>query len=382
LNTFINAKREIIYGLGTGSTFPNVSSQTLESINFPLPPLNEQRRIVEKIEALSAHSRNAREALDAIPALLEQFRQSVLAAAFRGDLTADWRAQHPDVEPAQELVAKAKQDKERILGTYTEPSPLEVDELPEIPNSWIWSLPQTLSAHESNSICAGPFGTIFKAKDFRDKGIPIIFLRHVAQGEYLTHKPGFMDIEKWEELFQPYSVYGGELLITKLGDPPGTCAIYPEDIGPAMVTPDVIKMSNNSDVSESQYLMHYFNSELSKKIAFGVAYGVTRLRMNLTIFRSLPVPVAPLEEQAEICKQIKKIFASITLVEEQYLSNCIQLSELDQSILAKAFRGQLVPQDPTDEPASHLLARIRTERQTAAKTTQAKPARKPKHRTP
>jgi hypothetical protein len=72
------------------------------AFNVALPPRNEQRRIVAKIEALTARSRRAREALDAIPPLLDKLRQSILAAAFRGDLTADWRAQHPDVEPAFE----------------------------------------------------------------------------------------------------------------------------------------------------------------------------------------------------------------------------------------------------------------------------------------
>jgi len=71
-----------------------------------LPPLNEQRRIVDKIEALTERSRRAKESLDAIPPLLDRLRQSVLAAAFRGDLTADWRAENPDVEPADQLLAR------------------------------------------------------------------------------------------------------------------------------------------------------------------------------------------------------------------------------------------------------------------------------------
>jgi type I restriction enzyme S subunit len=76
--------------------------------HFRLLWTNEQRRIVEKIEALTARSRKAREALEAyqIPELLDQFRQSVLAAAFRGDLTADWREQNPDVEPAEALLER------------------------------------------------------------------------------------------------------------------------------------------------------------------------------------------------------------------------------------------------------------------------------------
>jgi len=353
--------------MASATTISYLNKTKCNSIKIPLPPLNEQHRIVTKIEALTARSRKARAALDAIPALLDQFRQSVLAAAFRGDLTADWRAQNPDVEPAEKLVVAAETNKVEILGKYKKPKSLDIDELPSLPKTWTWSIPQTLSSHTDNSICAGPFGTIFKAKDFRDSGIPIIFLRHVAPGKYLNHKPGFMDSDKWEELFKPYSVWGGELLITKLGEPPGTCAIFPKDKGPAMVTPDVIKMTVNPEAVQSHYLMHYFNSELSRKIAFGVAYGVTRLRMNLSIFRALPVPLAPLEEQVEICRQVQYFFDAIEVIESQYKDSLQQLDQLDQSILAKAFRGQLVPQDPNDEPASVLLERIRTEREKTQK---------------
>jgi type I restriction enzyme S subunit len=89
----------------------NISLSQCRQCEIPLPPLNEQRRIVEKIEALTARSRKAREAIEAIPELLDQFRQSVLAAAFRGDLTADWREQNPDVEPAEALLERIRVDK-------------------------------------------------------------------------------------------------------------------------------------------------------------------------------------------------------------------------------------------------------------------------------
>ncbi|MEM7581243.1 MAG: restriction endonuclease subunit S, partial [Cyanobacteria bacterium P01_A01_bin.80] len=83
-----------------GTLYPAVTDSDVASAKIPLPPLNEQKRIVGKIEALQRRSQRVKEAIDAIPQLLDQFRQSVLAAAFRGDLTADWRENNPDVEPA------------------------------------------------------------------------------------------------------------------------------------------------------------------------------------------------------------------------------------------------------------------------------------------
>ena len=87
-----------------GVQHPRVSFEALSQFNISLPPLNEQKRIVAKIEALQTRSTAVKEELSAIKPLLDQFRQSVLAAAFRGDLTKDWRSQNPDVEPAEVLL--------------------------------------------------------------------------------------------------------------------------------------------------------------------------------------------------------------------------------------------------------------------------------------
>lgn len=91
-----------------GSAHPHLNLSDIKSFRIPIPPLPEQRRIVAKIEALTARSRRAKAALEAIPPLIERFKQSVLGAAFRGDLTADWRKKHPDVEPASELLRRIR----------------------------------------------------------------------------------------------------------------------------------------------------------------------------------------------------------------------------------------------------------------------------------
>ena len=85
----------------------------MKAFHVCLPPLNEQKRIVAKIDALFERSRRAKAALDAIPPLLDKLRQSILAAAFRGDLTADWRAQNPDVEPADKLLERIRAERRR-----------------------------------------------------------------------------------------------------------------------------------------------------------------------------------------------------------------------------------------------------------------------------
>jgi type I restriction enzyme S subunit len=260
---------------------------------------------------------------------------------------------------------------------YSSPEPPDISGLGRLPEGWTWASPDQLSSADDGAICAGPFGTIFKAKDFRSEGVPIIFLRHVSAGRYLTHKPGLMDSEIWERLFRPYSVFGGELLITKLGDPPGVCAIYPEYSGPAMVTPDVIKMSVNDTGVQARYLMHYINSDQSRQFSTGACFGTTRLRLTLPIFRTMPVALPPISEQVRIAAEIDRHLSKVDALSNSAVTQFLRANALRQSVLRSAFTGQLVPQDPADESASALLEHIRAGR---ADQTRSRTARNPRRR--
>lgn len=182
------------------------------------------------------------------------------------------------------------------------------------------------------------------------------------------------DSRIWEELFRPYSVFGEELLITKLGDPPGVCAIYPEDSGPAMVTPDVIKMSVNDSGVQARYLMHYTNSDRARQFSTSACFRTTRLRLTLPILRTIPVAHPPISEQFRIAAEIDRHLSNTDALSNSAAEQLLRTTGLRQSMLRGAFTGQLVPQDPTDEPASALLARIRAERVESSKKTLARKA--------
>lgn len=119
----------------TGTTIKHFTGEALARYQIPLPPLREQRRIVAQIEALLERGRRAQEALEAIPPLLECQRQAILAAAFRGDLTAAWRAQHPETETAEHLLARlAPADG----GEAPRPDRRWTSHHP-IPSTWVWA---------------------------------------------------------------------------------------------------------------------------------------------------------------------------------------------------------------------------------------------------
>lgn len=333
-----------VMNVQVGATRQALTKAMILDWDVPVPPFHEQQEIVAEIEKQFSRLDDAVANLKRVKANLKRYKAAVLKAAVEGKLTEDWRKQHPNVEPASKLLERIlaeRRAKWSGRGKYKEPAKPNTSNFPPLPEGWVWASPDQLSEAETNSICAGPFGTIFKAKDFRSAGVPIIFLRHVAPGRYLTHKPGFMEESKWKELFQPYSVFGGELLVTKLGEPPGVCAIYPEGIGPAMVTPDVIKMSVNPGVVLPKFLMHYFNSESARRFSSGVAFGTTRLRLTLPIFYGMPVPLPQLAEQQQIVAEVERRLSVIDELEATVEANLTRTDRLRQSILSGAFSGRL-----------------------------------------
>jgi type I restriction enzyme, S subunit len=326
---------------------------------LPLPPLPEQHRIVAKIEELFSSLDKGVEDLKTAQQRLKVYRQAVLKWAFEGKLTEKWRKRQGPLPVGSQVfeLIKAERRKQaeasgRELKSATPIIEPKLSELPRLPEEWCWVTPSILAAFDSNAICAGPFGTIFKAKDSRDKGIPIIFLRHVKAGQYKTDKPGFMDTKKWKESSASYSVFGGELLITKLGDPPGECALYPTGIGPAMVTPDIIKMSSNEAIVVPKFLMYYFNSEVYRRLSEDAAFGTTRLRLTIPMFRDSPTVFCSIEEQKQIVQEIESRLSVADKIEETITDSLKQAESLRQSTLKKAFKGKPVPQDPNDEPAT------------------------------
>ena len=359
----LNSK-EYAESLASGSTFKELSGRKTEKLKFPLPPLNEQRRIVAKIEELTAHSKRARAALDEVPTLIEQFKQSVLAAAFRGDLTADWREKNPDVEPAEKLLERFIKDREieykqqvqNFKSTRT-----RIPKLPKVsyqegitlfPDSWI-----TISV-ESASIFI--IDCLHSTPKFVDSGEYCVDTNCIEPFKINWHTARKVTKEDFIKRASRLVPEGGDILFSREGTI-GTAVKVPSDkrlcLGQRMmmfrfarhVLPEYAEMYLQSPYFESQYK--------------SLITGTTSPHINIGEIRKLSFLVPPVDEQ----KQIISITRRYLAVCDSLLAACshgeVELEQLNQSILAKAFRGELVPQKPNDEPASVLLERIRTERE-------------------
>jgi len=331
---------ELIAGAHGGVGLRHVTKGKFEKTEILFPPLAEQKEIAAKLDGLLAQVDRIKTRLDAIPAILKRFRQSVLAAAVSGRLTKEWRETNP-TNPIETLVTEINAEKKGKLRVRTKCGWHHGLELFNLPENWAWTENHRLAIDTSSAIGAGPFGTIFKARDFRDEGIPIIFLRHVKKEGFNHDNPKFMDRNVWAKLHQEYSVHGGELLVTKLGDPPGESCIFPSDFGVAMVTPDVIKMQPDNRLADTRYLMHFFNSPACKNMVEQLAFGATRLRIDLPMFKAFPIPLPPRNEQDEIVRRVDLFFSLADSVEKRRKAAKSRIDNLTQTILRKAFRGEL-----------------------------------------
>ena len=372
-----------------GGAQPNISPKEIEEFPVPLPPLNEQKRIVAAIESLRNRSQNARSALSAIPELCDKFRQSVLAAAFRGDLTADWREQNPDVEPASALLERIRTARFRnwernehrkalIKGThsenikgrkYTEPG-LSVDTSIETisPKSWL-----LVSVDQITFLVTD--GKHGDCQDEPNSGYFFLSVKDLYEGSLHYENARQIQKQDFQEVHYRTNLEIGDVLVTNAGT-----------IGRVAVAKDLDKVSRTTfqksiailkpvkEVVMFEYLAMYIENSVShlNKQSSGTAVKNLLLRDLKAFIIALP----SLEEQSEIVCRVKGLLAFANRLESSYQDAYTRFDYLDRSILAKAFRGELVEQDPNDEPASVLLERIRVDREQQMQGKIKKPGKK------
>lgn len=333
-----------------------VRKELIEEYPVPLPPLNEQHRIVTKIEALKTRSARVKDSLSTIPALLDQFRQSVLAAAFRGDLTAEWREQNRDVEPVKKFLIKSNQEDFSILHDT-------------------WELATVGDVIESLK-----YGTSQKC-GYELVGVPVLRIPNIGNGVIEHFDLKYADLSKKE--FDELKLVPGDILIIRSNGSAslvGKSALVKESEKDFAYAGYLIRLRLNQLLIYPNYLNLCFSSHdirLQIEVPAKSTSGVHNI--NSQEVKRLKIPVAPLLEQKEIVRQIQRLFKIADTIAQQYQQTKGEIEQLDQSILSQAFSGNLVPQDPNDEPASELLNRIRTERD---KTTTTKTKTKVKKSEP
>ena len=229
----------------------SISSSTLGK-TFPLllPPAQEQIRIVEKLEELLSDLDNGVAELKAAQIKLTQYRQSLLKSAVEGSLTAEWRATNADkiTETGEQLLQRILIERRQRWETqklaefeekdkkppkdwrlkYPEPVQPDIDDLLELPEGWGWASVAQLASDDQYSLAIGPFGSNLKVSDYTRSGIPLVFVRNIRSGNYGGENTRFISEEKAFEL-AAHRVSGGDVVVTKMGEPPGDADVFPSD---------------------------------------------------------------------------------------------------------------------------------------------------------
>jgi type I restriction enzyme S subunit len=315
-----------------GSTRLKLTQGGLQQAQVALPPLPEQRRIVAKVDGLSTKSERVREQLDHIPRLAKKYKQAILAAAFRGDLTREYQGDRPRSQ---------------------------------------WNSRQLADICDSTRPIT--YGVIKLGPEMAN-GVPCLRTSNVR---WLR-----VDIDGLKKisltLSSEYSrtiLRGGEVLVNVRGTLGGVAVAMPSMVG-WNVSREVAVVPVDTTILEARYLMFWIGADASQQWLTRVEKGVAYTGINIEDLRKLPVEFPWLDEQREIIRRIEVAFAWIDRLANEATTARKLIDHLDQVILAKAFQGELVPQDPNDEPASILLERIRAERVLAVAPTRTTSKRK------
>ena len=311
---------------GTGTTFLQVSKRDISTLTFPLPPLPEQQRIAKHLESLLGKIKEAKALLDEVPEILQNFRQTVLASACSGRLTADWRREKFTMVSTPEEVG-------HHLGM------VPADEQPyPVPEKWVWTrLDRAFNEVKDKTIPT------------QETNLSFIGLEHLKSGGGIIGIGNSKDVKSTKTVFNT-----GDVLYGKLRPYLNKHAL----VNFSGVASTDILVFRSKGILDPRLLDNYLGLLHVVAYAQSNSKGINLPRVSPQVIKSLPVPLPPLPEQHEIVRRVESLFNKSDNLEAQYKEAMGLIETLPEIILSKAFRGELVPQDPGDEPASVLLENI------------------------
>ena len=380
---FLLSKYQEINTRAKGSGTPHIDPDLLWNYDFPIPPLNEQKRIVAKIEELFSELDNGITALKTAREQLKVYRQAVLKHAFEGKLTAKWREENADkLESPEQLLARIQEERKDIYRVQlaewnvavaewesqgkegkAPPRPKQpknsssrVKKCNNLPESWaLVPLEELISFGPSNGWSPKATNDVTSTK--------AITLTATTSGKFDGTQFKYIDarIPKHSSLW----LKKNDILVQRGNtiEYVGVPSLYCGDDN-QFIYPDLIMKIQTSKSVSPQYITHAMSMVSSRSFLRERAVGAagSMPKINQQTVSSLPIPICSELEQQKIVTLLEEILSIIDSTLHEIHFQLERSAVLRQSTLKKAFSGQLVPQDPNDEPASDLLARIQAEK--------------------
>lgn len=317
LELFILSNKDVYRNRKTGSAIPHLNKELFFSTPFPLPPLAEQQRIVDRIESLFAKLDEAKEKAQAVVDSFETRKAAILHKAFTGELTAKWREEH---------------------GVGME--------------SW-----KTRELAECFEIVSGIQKT--PARSPKDNPVPYLTVANVYRGRIDLSDIRYFEVTSKE--IEKLKLQDKDILIVEgngSGNEIGRCAIWHNELPLCIHQNHIIRMRRKTADILPEYALHYLNSEAGKSIMRERSKTTAGL-FNLSAgkIKTIPLPMASLDEQSEIIHLIDSLLEKEQWAKGSAEAALDQIDLMKKSILARAFRGELGTNDPSEESAVELLKR-------------------------
>lgn len=309
---------KIINNATPSVTVKHLSANTLRKTQIPLPPLAEQQRIVDRIESLFAKLDEAKEKAQAVVDSFETRKAAILHKAFTGELTAKWREEHG-------------------VGM----------------DSW-----KTRELAECFEIVSGIQKT--PARSPKDNPVPYLTVANVYRGRIDLSDIRYFEVTSKE--IEKLKLQNKDILIVEgngSGNEIGRCAIWHNELPLCIHQNHIIRMRRKTADILPEYALHYLNSEAGKSIMRERSKTTAGL-FNLSAgkIKTIPLPMASLDEQSEIIHLIDSLLEKEQWAKESAEAALDQIDLMKKSILARAFRGELGTNDPSEESAVELLKQL------------------------
>ncbi|AVN52861.1 type I restriction endonuclease subunit S [Serratia marcescens] len=300
----------------------NMTQSRFSTLPVPLASFYEQKIIAEKLDTLLAQVDSTKARLEQIPQILKRFRQAVLVSAVNGKLQAE--------SSSNECCT--------------------IDSL-------------CLTSFD------GPFGSKLKTSDYTNSGIRVVRLENIGHLEFNSEKETFISHEKYKSLYSN-TLKENDLIFSSFVDEDVRVCLIPQSEQIFINKADCFCLRVNPSLASPHYLALVLASKTSYEQIKEKVQGITRPRINLRTLRSLKFDIPDLKEQQEIVRRVEQLFAYADTIEKQVNSALTRVNRITQSILAKAFRGELTAQWRAENPdlisgensAAALLEKIKAER--------------------
>jgi type I restriction enzyme S subunit len=378
-----------------GSTMKHINRGPFLAHQIPLPPLNEQIRIADKIDELFSELDNGIEELETAQKKLELYRQSLLKSAVEGELSKEWRESQTEIsetgeqllarilkerrerweqEKLKEFAEKGKNPPKNWQEKYPEPVQPDTENLPQLPEGWVWAsldmLLQNIKAGKS-----------FRCEERppKEDEIGVVKVSAVSWGEYNEmESKTCLDATK---INSDYYIKENDFLMSRANTIQlvGACVISRDVNLTNMLSDKILRLDF---IIESlifkNWILHLMRSKIGREQIEASATGNQESMKNISqdSIKKITVPLPPTDEIKFLIKELSEKFNAIQDTSNLLSMNFNNLAQQRKNILKDAFTGKLVPQNESDEPASILLERIRAEREVQAANVKKKPRKK------